>query len=65
MAARASSKELLVPVQASLVIGASRGDQLVAFVLERIDVRLPHVSTIRGTHVRLARLVRPGRTMSA
>ena len=60
----ASREELRVPVEASLRIGTSRRDQLVAFVLERIDVCLPEINTIGRAHVRLARFIRPERTIS-
>lgn len=47
------------PVETSLIIGASRGDEVVTRVLQRVDILLPERSTIRGAHVGLTGFVGP------
>lgn len=57
LATRAVLEEASHPVKTGLVIGASRGDEIIAFVFQRVDILLPKRSTIRGAHVGLAGFV--------
>lgn len=57
LATRAGLEETSHPVKTSLVIGASRGDEVVALVLQRVDVLLPECGAILGAHVGLTRFV--------
>lgn len=59
MATRAGLEEASHPVETSLIIGASRGDEVVTRVLQRVDILLPERSTIRGAHVGLTGFVGP------
>jgi len=47
----AGLEELLVPVSTSLVVGASRGDESVTLVHERLEVLAPELSSRVGGHV--------------
>jgi hypothetical protein len=59
LATRAGFEETSHPVKTSLVIRASRRDQVVTFVFQRVDVLLPERSSILWTHVGLAGFIGP------
>jgi hypothetical protein len=53
------------PVKTSLVIRASRRDEIVAFTTQRVDVLLPELSSLLWGHVGLTGFVGPEANMSA
>jgi hypothetical protein len=61
LAALAGIHELLHPLFARRSIGASRRDEVVAMVLEPVEILPPEGHSISGRHVRLSRLVGPKR----